>query len=88
MTHQDHGEQQTPRINDTSYVRRSVSLFPAQDATVTAFAMDSGLQNYSAALRMIINQWLRYETKKRQADLPEPDLRKTLDVLEGTPDGQ
>lgn len=47
-----------------NYITRSVSLFPTQDAAVTAFAKDSGLENYSAALRMIINQWLRYETEK------------------------
>lgn len=49
---------------DDGYIRRSVSLFPTQDAAVVAFAKDSGLENYSAALRMIINQWLRYEAEK------------------------
>jgi hypothetical protein len=51
------------------YLTRSVSLFPEQDAAVTAFAKDSGLENYSAALRMIINQWLRYEAEKHQRTL-------------------
>lgn len=49
------------------YITRSVSLFPEQDATITAFAKDSGLENYSAALRMIINQWVRYEAEKAKA---------------------
>ena len=49
-------------VESTSkYITRSVSLYPAQDAAVMAYAKDSGLENYSAALRMIINQWLRYE---------------------------
>lgn len=52
---------------DGGYIRRSVSLFPEQDAAITAFAKDSGLENYSAALRMIINQWVRYETERHQA---------------------
>lgn len=50
---------------DTSgFIRRSISLYPEQDAAVSAFAKDSGLENYSAALRMIINQWLRYEAAR------------------------
>ena len=46
---------------DSGFIRRSVSLYPIQDSVVMAYAKDSGLENYSAALRMIINQWLRYE---------------------------
>ena len=46
---------------DSGFIRRSVSLYDIQDAAVMAYAKDSGLENYSAALRMIINQWLRYE---------------------------
>lgn len=53
--------------DDTGFIRRSISLYPTQDAAVTAFAKDSGLENWSAALRMIINQWLRYETEKAKA---------------------
>lgn len=46
------------------FIRRSVSLYPVQDAAVEAMAKDSGLENYSAALRMIINQWLKYEAAR------------------------
>lgn len=45
----------------SKYITRSVSLYPVQDAAIAAYAKDSGLENYSAALRMMINQWLRYE---------------------------
>lgn len=58
--------------SDDGYIRRSVSLYPVQDAAVTAFAKDSGLENWSAALRMIINQWLRYEAEK--AKITNPNL--------------
>jgi len=54
------------------YITRSVSLFPEQDAAIAAFAKDSGLENYSAALRMIINQWVRYEAERHQARSPSP----------------
>lgn len=50
----------------SKYITRSVSLFPTQDNAVSEFAKTSGLENYSAALRMIINQWLRYEVEKHQ----------------------
>lgn len=52
-------------VESTSkYITRSVSLFPTQDAAISAFAKDSGLENYSAALRMIVNQWLQYEAAR------------------------
>lgn len=61
----------TPGTEPTSrYITRSVSLFPEQDTAVSAFAKESGLENYSAALRMIINQWLRYEAEKHQRVTP------------------
>lgn len=46
---------------DGGFIRRSVSLYSVQDAAVVAKAKDSGLENYSAAMRMIITEWLRYE---------------------------
>lgn len=56
--------QRSDTDDDAGFIRRSISLYPTQDAAVTAFAKDSGLENWSAALRMIINQWLRYEAEK------------------------
>lgn len=56
----------TPTETRSRYVTRSVSLFPEQDATVSAFAKDSGIENYSVALRMIINEWLRMKTDELQ----------------------
>lgn len=55
------------QVESTSkYITRSVSLFPTQDATVSSFAKDSGLENYSAALRMIINEWQKMKLEQLQ----------------------
>lgn len=59
--------QQIPSADeDTNVVRRSISLSPLQDATVSAFAKDNGIDSFSTALRIIITQWVRYETEKHQ----------------------
>lgn len=51
---------------DSGYVvKRSISLSPQQDAAVSAFAKDNGIDSFSTALRIIITQWLRYEAEKR-----------------------
>lgn len=47
------------REEDSGFIRRSISLYPEQDATVSQFAKDSGLESYSSALRFIINEWRR-----------------------------
>lgn len=57
--------QQIPNADEEGgVVRRSISLPPLQDAAVMAFAKDSGIDNFSIALRVIITQWLRYEAEK------------------------
>lgn len=58
-------EDQVPG-DDGGYIRRSISLYPEQDATVFQFAKDSGLENYSAALRMIINEWRKLKLEQLQ----------------------
>jgi hypothetical protein len=64
--------QQIPSADEDGggVVRRSISLPPLQDAAVMAFAKDSGIDNFSIALRVIITQWLRYEAEKAQRVTP------------------
>lgn len=56
---------------DSSYIRKSISLFPEQDNAIIKLAAESGLENYSAALRMIINQWQRDRANEQAAQTQE-----------------
>lgn len=47
------------REEGSGFIRRNISLYPEQDATVSQFAKDSGLESYSSAVRFIINEWRR-----------------------------
>lgn len=38
-------------------IRLSVSLYPEQHALVTRLARETGLENVSAVLRLIISEW-------------------------------
>lgn len=40
-------------------IKVSISLYPLQVATVQQYANDSGLENFSSALRVIITEWAR-----------------------------
>lgn len=60
----------TDQDDSITWVRRSISLFPEQDAVVEGLAREMaeapGRENYSAALRRIISDWTR-----RRADYPQ-----------------
>lgn len=55
---------------DAMWVRRSISLFPEQDAMIEELAREMaeapGRENYSAALRRIINEWGRQRADNSQ----------------------
>lgn len=51
---------------------RSISLYPEQHATIAQFAADSGL-GYSAALRFIIQDWVRLKRAAIHAHHPADD---------------
>jgi hypothetical protein len=54
---------QATEVDLTNVVRRSVALYPEQDAIIEAYASETaespGRENYSQALRRIINEWAR-----------------------------
>lgn len=56
-------------LQTDNVIRLSISLYPEQYELLKRFARESGLENISAALRLIINEWARKreEAEQRQA---------------------